>query len=1199
MNGFKKRIWSAFLSMTMAATVAPLALAADTVETDSDAILYRLNFDGSDDTSRWWKRGADGKEVKFEDSEIANLVDTEKKATKLDVWDVGSGSWFINFFDAAEDESGNTTYTPMLDLTDKEDIVYEQNLKISTPTTKAFNEKILFIGSEAAYPGAAFNPIISLSTVRSETDETKNELHYGGNMGKAWDMGIEFLNNVKYTIKVNINFKTQKYKITVEGENGDRAQTEYTDFYQYKNVNHIGRIQTVATGGDPSANFEIEYMRLYDNSKLPAVSVSYGDNTALDGAKGLDREFSATATFSEPITQEDLKKISINKGAKLESVLSEDGKTATIAISGLNYREKYTLDIPALSLNGGAMATFITKDDPMYMFRAEFDGLDDTTYWAQFNNNGAFAKMNDFSGNIQEDGTIKFRNTDTGTGWWGAYFLDSDGVSVIPIEGKSNIFVETRFKKTEDNSTNALFTFNATRIADGANLTNNTITIVGTNLSGTDDQGESVGYTVNKNTWYTLRVRLDYKNKKIYYTISDDTGMSQNYVKPFLYGQAAKNLNSIQFLRNTSNGYNCIDYVRVWDGDTIPSPTATLNGEDLNSARRVKNGDTAIVEFPFAITESELSGITLDGNAVEATLSDNGTTATVTIPVTDTRTFHKLQVAEIGQNKAAEFLFRTADEEKYLYRAEFDGNDDDSAFYLENYGNHFKTTNKDAGIADGIFTINGATNHPYKNLSIAFGPMSGEKYTESDGTTVVLPNNTLDCTNKENVKIETRVKWGESGKLNTLQFELGSYIAYIKVDENNVVYYDGSSNMGTAFMVYDTPYTIERSKWYTLTFNMDYKLHRYSVSISDDNGNPANSGTLNFMYNSKTNEIREFDYGFAGPQSATISVDYLRIIDEDFGKAEITYGENSQELENSAIVGIDDNLIISCTDTPATTDGITLKEVGSGNVNINTAISGNTIVLGHDTLKYDTKYRLYVPKNVSGAILDQDITFRTIYNANAEFVYPEGFEQNKFTADDKLNVVFFGGSITNQNGWRVVTSDWFKAKYGEENVNCINASIGGTGAEYGWVRMNRDVVSKNPDIVFVEYSVNDANAKAPGTDIENIVRTLNNLENPPVIIFVYTTFYNFTQNSNSIAEEEKVADYYGIPAVNIRDYLNSLYKTDTEFANDWDAHKYVSTDSTHPTEEGSALYGNYVISLLESNSAKYFKYANKKAIALN
>jgi lysophospholipase L1-like esterase len=80
-----------------------------------------------------------------------------------------------------------------------------------------------------------------------------------------------------------------------------------------------------------------------------------------------------------------------------------------------------------------------------------------------------------------------------------------------------------------------------------------------------------------------------------------------------------------------------------------------------------------------------------------------------------------------------------------------------------------------------------------------------------------------------------------------------------------------------------------------------------------------------------------------------------------------------------------------------------------------------------------------------------------------------------------INVVFLGGSLTwganasdpNVNSWRALMGTYLQDKYPKARVNCYDAAIGGTGSDLGMFRLERDVLSKDPDIVFLEYTVND------------------------------------------------------------------------------------------------------------------------------
>lgn len=84
-------------------------------------------------------------------------------------------------------------------------------------------------------------------------------------------------------------------------------------------------------------------------------------------------------------------------------------------------------------------------------------------------------------------------------------------------------------------------------------------------------------------------------------------------------------------------------------------------------------------------------------------------------------------------------------------------------------------------------------------------------------------------------------------------------------------------------------------------------------------------------------------------------------------------------------------------------------------------------------------------------------------------------------AGERLTVVFFGGSLTwsanasepNRTGFRGLTADWFEKTYPNAHFTFVDAAIGGTGSNLGMFRLERDVLSKRPDLVFLDFICND------------------------------------------------------------------------------------------------------------------------------
>ena len=96
-----------------------------------------------------------------------------------------------------------------------------------------------------------------------------------------------------------------------------------------------------------------------------------------------------------------------------------------------------------------------------------------------------------------------------------------------------------------------------------------------------------------------------------------------------------------------------------------------------------------------------------------------------------------------------------------------------------------------------------------------------------------------------------------------------------------------------------------------------------------------------------------------------------------------------------------------------------------------------------------------------------------------------------FTVQEKTKVIFFGDSITqagvNPGGYIRRIDSMCTAEGQKENYEFIGAGIGGNKIYDLYLRMEDDVLAKNPDVVFVYIGVNDVWHKATsgtGTDAD-------------------------------------------------------------------------------------------------------------------
>ncbi|MGC4044880.1 MAG: SGNH/GDSL hydrolase family protein [Armatimonas sp.] len=200
-----------------------------------------------------------------------------------------------------------------------------------------------------------------------------------------------------------------------------------------------------------------------------------------------------------------------------------------------------------------------------------------------------------------------------------------------------------------------------------------------------------------------------------------------------------------------------------------------------------------------------------------------------------------------------------------------------------------------------------------------------------------------------------------------------------------------------------------------------------------------------------------------------------------------------------------------------------------------------------------------------------------------------------------LKIGYLGGSITAQPGWRPKTLAYFQKTYPGTQFSEINAAIGGTGSDLGVFRLQKDMLSKKPDLLFVEFAVNDSGAPPEQITrcMEGIVRQTRKTLPECDLCFVYTvtetTFAPLMEGKSPRAATvmEQIADRYGIPSIHLATEVARLAKegklvwqaplpkTDAEKAALGDKIVFAG-DGVHPyPETGHELYTQAIIRSLE------------------
>jgi len=189
---------------------------------------------------------------------------------------------------------------------------------------------------------------------------------------------------------------------------------------------------------------------------------------------------------------------------------------------------------------------------------------------------------------------------------------------------------------------------------------------------------------------------------------------------------------------------------------------------------------------------------------------------------------------------------------------------------------------------------------------------------------------------------------------------------------------------------------------------------------------------------------------------------------------------------------------------------------------------------------------------------------------------------------DSVVIAYLGGSITGAKGYRVQTEQLFREQYPRTPLKTINAGVGGTGSDLGVFRLQEDVLRYNPDLVFVEFAVND------GTDslkisnaMEGIVRQIKQHNAQTDICFLYTIsepMIKQLQQGNLVASmrfSENIAAHYGLPSINLGvDVLDQLEKNTLVFhgqkGTDYGGKTVFTYDGIHPGDAGHQIYTNTI-----------------------
>ncbi|MBO5166859.1 MAG: SGNH/GDSL hydrolase family protein [Lachnospiraceae bacterium] len=189
--------------------------------------------------------------------------------------------------------------------------------------------------------------------------------------------------------------------------------------------------------------------------------------------------------------------------------------------------------------------------------------------------------------------------------------------------------------------------------------------------------------------------------------------------------------------------------------------------------------------------------------------------------------------------------------------------------------------------------------------------------------------------------------------------------------------------------------------------------------------------------------------------------------------------------------------------------------------------------------------------------------------------YPEGdisriaAALRKAEAGEAVTIGVIGGSITQGSSassqdscYASLLKKWWEETFPQSEITFINAGVGSTTSYLGVHRVEEDLLSYEPDLVIVEFGVNDANSNFYKKSYDNLVRRIMMEEYNPAVLLLFMTMEDGTSAQGN---QSLIGFQYEIPMIS---YGNIVLDEIKEGSFTWDD---ISPDNIHPNNMGHAI----------------------------
>ncbi|WP_026522366.1 SGNH/GDSL hydrolase family protein [Butyrivibrio sp. VCB2001] len=213
---------------------------------------------------------------------------------------------------------------------------------------------------------------------------------------------------------------------------------------------------------------------------------------------------------------------------------------------------------------------------------------------------------------------------------------------------------------------------------------------------------------------------------------------------------------------------------------------------------------------------------------------------------------------------------------------------------------------------------------------------------------------------------------------------------------------------------------------------------------------------------------------------------------------------------------------------------------------------------------------------------------------------------DKAASGEDVTLSFIGGSITQGAGAipinekcyaRVFYEDFVKRYMKGGECTFVKAGVGGTPSELGMIRFERDVLRDGkcePDLIVIEFAVNDEGDETQGVCYESLVRKALSLPWKPAVVLLFAVFSNDWNLQDRLSP---VGKNYDLPMVSVLDAVSPQFPLMPKDGRVISKNQYFY-DVYHPSNLGHQIMADCLSNLMDVVSAGALPTDQGKEISL-